>query len=426
MKKLVTLMLAVLLIASMLAPAAMAEQTTVKFWSHVNVAWNDSWKALIADFEAANPDIKIEYTQFPYDEMSAKTQTALMAGEAGADVYEVWGGWMLDFAAAGARAEMPAELLGDIADDCYEPVLGSMTVDGKVYGAPLELNIEYGGLMVNKTLFEEAGLAYPTTWEEVMSIAKQVAVKDGETMTMRGLEFAGNDGLFFIWQALILQMGGELFDAEGKLNLNTEIAAEALAELVSWIAEDGVTNLDTNTGAQGIDMHGFLGIDECFMVQRGPWAISDVVASYGGVLGETFDYIPQPAFFEGVEQKWAAETGWYLAIAEKSEVKDAAWKFVEFVMQPENLVKHNLACDQIPPRKSVANSAEYIEAKPYMENVLETLNHVVYTGAYNTDIVKAYMQQAFMSLVNGDGTYADAAAACAAIQADIDANVKFY
>lgn len=426
MKKLVTLFLAMLLVASMLAPTAMAETTTVKFWSHVNQAWNESWRELIADFEALNPDIKIEYTQFPYDEMSAKTQTALMAGEAGADVYEVWGGWMLDFAAAGALAEMPAELLGDIAEDCYEPTLGSMTLNGKVYGAPLELNIGYGGMVVNKTLFDDAGLAYPTTWEEVMDIAKQVAVKDGETMTMRGLEYAGGDTLFFNWQALILQMGGELFDEEGKLNLNTEIAAEALEELVSWITEDGVTNLDTNTNAQGITEHGFVGIDECYMVINGPWIIADMVASYGGVMGETFDYIPQPAFFEDVEQKWVAETGWSLAIAEKSEVKDAAWKFVEFVMEPENLLKHNMACDQVPPRKSVANSAEFIAAKPYMENLLETLNHVGYTGAYNTDLVKGYMQQIFMSLVSGDGTYADAAEACAALQADIDANVKFY
>ena len=59
MKKLVTLILALTLALGLCIPAANAETTTVKFWTHLNNAWNDNYKELIAEFEAQNPDIKI-------------------------------------------------------------------------------------------------------------------------------------------------------------------------------------------------------------------------------------------------------------------------------------------------------------------------------------------------------------------------------
>lgn len=86
MKKLVTLILALTLALGLCIPAANAETTTVKFWTHLNNAWNDNYKELIAEFEAQNPDIKIEYEQFPYADFEAKIQTSLLTGGAGADI----------------------------------------------------------------------------------------------------------------------------------------------------------------------------------------------------------------------------------------------------------------------------------------------------------------------------------------------------
>ena len=55
----ITLLLAAALLFSLCAPA-MAETTTVKFWTHQNNAWNEDWQRIIDEFEAVNPDIKIE------------------------------------------------------------------------------------------------------------------------------------------------------------------------------------------------------------------------------------------------------------------------------------------------------------------------------------------------------------------------------
>lgn len=425
MKKILSIVL-VLMLA--LGAAGASAETVVKFWTHQNLAWNASYEALIAEFEAAHPDIKIEYTNFPYDDFEAKIQTSLIAGDVGADVYEVWGGWMLDFVDAGALYETPDKFVAELKEDTFAPVLGTLEKDGKYYGAPVELNVEYGGLLVNKKLFEENGVAYPKTWAEVLDTAKQVAVQSGETMEMRGLEFAQRDNLTANWLSMILQKGGKYLTDDGKVDFNTPEAVSAMQELVDYIAVDHVTNLDSTSQAlgSGIDGHVFVGLDEAYMVTRGPWVISDCIESYGMVFGENLDYIPQPVFYEGAQQKWVAETGWSLCVPKNTKVADAAWTFIEFMLEPENLIRHNIACAQIPPRASVAKDPAYLEQMPYMAPLLNILSDAEFIGPFNTDIFKTYLSQMFISLATNDGTYASVEEACQKLTADLQANMKMY
>ena len=83
----------------------------IKYWTHSNNTWNASQDRLIALYEANNSSVKVSHEAFPYGEFEAKTQTSLLAGEGGADVYEIWGGWAIDFAPTGALAEVPGAFM---------------------------------------------------------------------------------------------------------------------------------------------------------------------------------------------------------------------------------------------------------------------------------------------------------------------------
>ena len=429
MKKLLSLVLAALMICGLVVSAAAEEPTVVKFWGHHNEAWPESYKILIAEFEAANPDIKVEYTSFPYEDLEAKIQTALIAGDVGADVYEVWGGWMLDFIDAGALSETPEEFVAELREDAFAPVLGTLQKDGKIYGAPVEFNNEYGGMLVNKALFAESGLEYPATWAEVIDIAKQVAVQNGDVMEMRGLEFAHRDGLITNFFSMILQKGGTYMDADGKLNFNTPEAIEAMTEMVSYVKDDKVTNLDmTYETMTGVEGQALLCMDELYMLARGPWVISECEESFGKELGVDFDFIPQPPFYpdSGIPQKWVAETGWSLCVPKSTQVADAAWRFIAFIYEPENLVRHNIKCAQIPPRASAANDPLYLEMMPYMKPLLDLLPDGQFIGPFNTDVVKEYLVQMFGALAADDGTYASVEDALAKLTEDLDRDLKIY
>ena len=101
-----------------------SDSVTLTMWAHQNEPWNNAWLQKIQEFEDANPGITINLETFPYDEFESKVQTSLIDGEGGADIYELWGGWALDFAPTGALLEIPE----DFEEDTWssEPILTAM------------------------------------------------------------------------------------------------------------------------------------------------------------------------------------------------------------------------------------------------------------------------------------------------------------
>ena len=55
-----------------------SDVTELTFWGHQNVPWNDSYEKIAKEFESENPDIKINFEFFPYDQFESKVQTSLM------------------------------------------------------------------------------------------------------------------------------------------------------------------------------------------------------------------------------------------------------------------------------------------------------------------------------------------------------------
>jgi multiple sugar transport system substrate-binding protein len=402
-----------------------AGKTVVQFWGHVNEAWNNSHKATIERFNASQDEIEVVPTFFPYDDFEAKIQTSLMTGGGGADIYEIWGGWGLDFVDSGALSPVPEYLIKEIIADCYEPVIGAFynEEDGKYYGAPVEFNNEYGGMLVNKTKFEELGIAYPTKWDEIMDIARANSVSNGPIMEMRGLDFTTDDTLTTTFLSMILSSGGEYF-VDGKFSLTSPKAVEALQYLVDLVKVDKVTNLDSATSAQGAEIDGahFLGRDEALMVPRGPWVISLLEEEYDKHLGVDFDYIKFP--FYGPTAAFPAETGWSICVPKDTKVDEAAWKYIEFFLEKENLMQHNIACAQIPPLKSVATDPEYVAQLPYMEPLIGVLDAGKFIGPFNTDVLKISLRNTFVSLCTDEGAYASVADALATLEKQLNSDLK--
>ena len=64
---------------------------------------------------------------------------------------------------------------GAIYKDVYKRQVGIYQKEGKYYGVPMEFNLEYGGMIVNKKLFDDAGISYPKTWEDLRKVSKEVS-----------------------------------------------------------------------------------------------------------------------------------------------------------------------------------------------------------------------------------------------------------
>ena len=125
------------------------------FWHNATTGDGKAyWAATVADFEAANPGVKITIQAIQNEDMDGKLQTALNSGNAPSIFMARGGGKLSDVVKAGQAQEVKV-------DDATKTAVGdaafsAFTVDGKVYGMPM--SILPGGIYYSKDLFTKAGI----------------------------------------------------------------------------------------------------------------------------------------------------------------------------------------------------------------------------------------------------------------------------
>lgn len=373
------------------------EKTTLTFWCHQNEPWVKSYEAMAEKFEKEHPEYTVEVQDYPYNVYNEKIQTAITSSTAGPDIIAVWGGMAPNFIGTDALSEVPEELAKELDEDYMEPTVGSYKKDGKYYGVPMEYNLEYGGMIVNKKLFDESGLSYPTTWEELRDISKSVSVKNGDIVEMKGFEMFDTDSLICNYLAMILQQGGQYLGEDGSVNFATEEGVTAMNEILSMI-KNGECDLTHLT--DGEYCYNDVYQDKGYMSSVGSWAIGEGTDTYGLEYGTDFEYVQVPQY--GSQMAFASETGWGLIVPENGANKEAAWEFVSFFSEPENLVEHNIACSQLPPRKSLLTNETYIEEMPHVSFLLDILPNGQWMGPYNTSDMREILNQTFLNLCQED------------------------
>lgn len=380
-----------------------SDDITLTMWAHQNEPWNDAYKDAIAAFEEEHEGVHIELETFPYDEFEAKVQTSLIDGEGGADIYELWGGWALDFTPYGTLMEIPEDFATQIKEENYEPTYGALTYEDKLYGMPLEFNIENGAMLVNLSLLEADGLSVPTTWDELKETAVKGTVHNGDTFEVKGFDFVNWDSVPYTFFSMILQQGANYMTEDGSsFDVTTEEAKTAFDELASLVTEDGVTDLEGLTGGGDLEGYQQLYAGRVLMVPRGPWCISEGEQSFGLELGKDFDYVAMPWYTDN--HKFASENGWSMSISSSStsEEQEFALEFMKYMYQDDVMLDHNVRCTQIPAKKSLATSEEYLEQMPYAEVLTGILENGQFIGSFNTDRWKEAVNNTFVAYCSGD------------------------
>ena len=369
------------------------EKITLNFWCHQNEAWTVSYKKMAEKFNASQDKYEVVVTDYPFGVLMEKIQTSLASSQDGADILAVWGGMAPDFIKTDALAEVPEDLVAEFESDYMDPTLGIYRKDGKYYGVPMEYNLEYGGMIVNKKLFDEGSYSYPQTWEELRSLSQEVSVSNGEIVETKGFEMLDGDSLFCNYLAMILQQGGQYLNEDGTVNFATPEGVKAMEEILSMV-DNGECDLEHLTAGDYCYNDVYQGYG--YMASVGSWAISDGLEGYGLTYGEDFEYVQVPQY--GEKMGFASETGWGLIVPEVGENKEGAWEFIKFFSEPENLVEHNIACAQLPPRKSLLTNEKYIKELPQVEFLLDILPEGQWMGPYNTSDMRERFNQMFINL----------------------------
>ncbi|MFJ3659173.1 ABC transporter substrate-binding protein [Streptomyces sp. NPDC090119] len=307
-------------------------------WQQESVAAN---KELVREWNAAHPDVRVEYVQGNWDGVHDQLLTSFEGGEA-PDVIHDASDDLADFAYGGDLADLsellPARLKSDIPQRSWQA-----TTFGKgVYGVPFLQ--EPRVLIANSAWLRKAGVRIPTpehpwSWAEFRQITGELS-GDGKYGVAWPLKEPVSVTL-----NLGLSAGGTLFQrgGDGKVNVRFGAADAVVPRTVhDQVARDRSAPTST-LGSGGSDtLPGFFG---------GRYAMVPLGFSYRQQIeqqapkGFRWEVLPAPAGADGLTQGVSPQT---LSIAQDCPHKKEAAQFIDFLLRPKNMVRLALGDWMLP------------------------------------------------------------------------------
>ncbi len=148
-----------------------------------NITWWNLWeddsiiKPLIQEYEAKNPNVKINYVKQSPQDYRERLASTLAKGE-GPDIFAFHNTWTPLFVRDLDGVPPQVMSSADMAQNYYYVISADLTFQGRILGIPL--GYDALTLFINEDLFKEAGLNPPTTWVELRDDAKLLTkVVDG-------------------------------------------------------------------------------------------------------------------------------------------------------------------------------------------------------------------------------------------------------
>lgn len=259
--------------------------------------------------------IEIEVVDVPYDDMVTKITNMLRAGEPPAlarvtGFNPAWNGKLID--------------LTEIAEKNNVKMDMGITVDDQMVAPPLDLTAV--GMFINKTLFEEAGVTYPTTeeeiwtWEEFIDAVQTVVDK---TDAEYGLVMDDSEHRL---NAFLYQHGSKGFYEEGDEYVTNDKTKEALQRFIDM---NDNTIMPKAVWTAGEDASSMFKTGRVAAYMSGSWQLTDFATNIKDFEWESV-YMPY-------EEVRATNLGGnYLVAFEDSGVEDQAKEFIDWLYQKEN------------------------------------------------------------------------------------------
>lgn len=147
------------------------EPVTIEFWTiSLQPTFTDFFNGLIADYEAANPNVTVNWTDLPYESIQEKLVTSV-AGGTSPDVVNLNTQYALTLAGKGALVDLQAEATEEQKSIYVESLYNSAKIGESVYAFPWYASPNI--MIYNKALFEEAGITeIPSNYQDAFEMAK--------------------------------------------------------------------------------------------------------------------------------------------------------------------------------------------------------------------------------------------------------------
>lgn len=324
--------------------------------------------------EESGIDVNVEVVN--YSSMHEKLLTQMLSKTNTYDVIVVDCYWSGEFTTAGWLEDLgPYIEKSNIDTSVYASSMMDMVgkIDGTTYMLPF---YNYMLALVYRTdVFEDQELKagyeakynkefkIPDNMEDYVEICKYITSVKGDSLSGAVMQGLRPDPIAMEWMNYLFSCGGDFYDKDGKVIINSPEAVKALDLYV-----DNMKNA-APSGAPGF------GFDEAFNVFAQGNAATYI--TYNWMLpklnNEDESTVSGKVAIAPVPGGTSLNAGWGWAIPKNAEDKDASWKFIEWV-ESFDIAKERALEGGSPTRSDVMNDEEVLAEHPQLKTVDEIMS----------------------------------------------------
>jgi len=325
---------------------AFGQPIEIEVWGHETHM--DYVVPLVEKFNAMQDEIVVRLTR--REATSDRLIPFILAGVAPDIIYSA-GAWDDSYIAQGFLVDLRPFLEEEpgLLED-FLPNVIRYADDGGIYSLPYTLQII--GAFYNPIVFQEAGLDRPKegwTRDDLVTYSSKILRYDGDRIVRWGAV------PWSIWQLHT----GLLDQLEAKLitkDFEVLPEPEPLEQLLSWVQEMAQRNLITYRLEVG-----WTGSDFDYGHNTGIAFDASYRQNLWTALGSPMTVIPPMRWDETIviEKGRPDYRSWAMITGHSPERQAAAWEFIKFLFQPENVMEFNVGLGYPPSTISVAYSEEF-------------------------------------------------------------------
>ncbi|MBX5239062.1 sugar ABC transporter substrate-binding protein [Rhizobium sp. NLR22b] len=412
-----------LILSSALAAtwAVAAEKTAIQIMHQGDPGFVAAYGKVAERFEAANPDVDVQFIYAPHDAYNEKFSAAVMAKQL-PDIMELDAPFLANYVWSGYLQPIKPLIDKDLLDDMTESNIaqGTYPIDKDLYAIGLTDSsvVLYG----NRKYLEAIGARIPKsvddawTREEFESYLEKLSKLDGVKWpidTFRGYGIK-TEWITYAYGPILQSAGCDLIDrkawkSEG--TLDSDACVDALAMMQKWVKNGWVVPQSAGTNqfyAEG---------NPAALALGGHWVYAEAAAT----MKDNIVVLPLPKFgAKGV----SPDGTWIWAITKTSKHPDIAAKFISFLLKDKEYRAYVASQSGYPGLKSfAAESPLYANGGPMaiaFEQASKTAVARPPHPAYPT-ITSAFMQ-AVDEVFNGGDPKEALTSAAKKIDEDIEDN----
>jgi len=333
---------------------SMFSATKIRFSFWGSPAELPPYQEIVKQFEAENPDIKVEIINYPWSTYFDKIQ-AMMAAEDALDVMFLH--TIPSWAAKGVLEDLtPYIEKSNFPVSAYnQELLSTFMYKGRIYGFPRDNDTTV--LFYNKDLFDEAGVPYPDyswDWQKFLDAARKLTKRDARGRVIQwGVVLERNK-----WHLWIHMNGGRIvdnYDSPTKCTLNERAAVEAIQFIADLILNYKVAPSIAELAQLGSSA-------ELFTTGRVAMVLTNAAQINMFLTNKSLRFGVAPLPYKLTRSNTLGGAGFVMY--SKSKNKDAAWKFMQFLCGPKGQAIFAKSGDAVPAMRTPETVKAFVSNPP--------------------------------------------------------------